>query len=537
MLKYIKIVDKEQKMISIDLKAESSTSSSSKTSKADAKAPLLSFSELLKGISTKPETKVIQNGSLILALDAKQAKENSTLPLNVKVASSQKATSKEPLLALKEDSSGSVKTQVTKQESLASLLKSSDQLEINPVVTNSLSITELKQLIAEAKQYLKSKISELQEYKDLKTKELPKTLKGLATLAKKLNIDISKITIEDVHVVKKEAPKLVLASNEEKKVQEEKTPKEVKSVKQSEKQTQVEDTPHVKTTKSKNVKEAKNELVQEQIEEVKTQVDRKEVKELKESKIASIKTSPLFKAQNTQELSTEQIVQAKQIKVEQKTPKEKADETLKLLLSGDKAAKSDTKLTADFSVATARVIAPSATKESTKTLESLLRGEQPQGEEITKLESSSTHKAESFEVKIKEAKQMINYLSKDVKTAIEEYKAPFTRVKVQLNPQKLGSVELTVVQRGKNLHVNLSSNNAAINTLAMNANDLKTQLNNNGINNATLNFSNSSGDGSASGQQNRQQSQNAHQEYKHFQNEEQNEEILSSLEIVVPHYA
>jgi len=475
MLKYIKIVDKEQKMISIDVKAETSTSSSSKTSKADEKAPLLSFSELLKGVSSKTDTpKVVQNGSLILALDTKQSKQSGSAIPNMTVIKNAKGALKESLLSSKESKIDiAVATvKVKKQDSLLSLLQPEAKVEINPKITNILSITEVKQLISDAKQYLKSKISKLQEYNNFTNKEFPKTLKGLATLAKKLHIDVSKITIEDVQIVK--------------------------------------------TTEDK--------------------------KQIKESKIASIKTAPLFKAQNTKELSTEQIAQVKQIKVEHKTPKQKADETLKLLLSGEKAITSDTKLTTDFSVATARVIAPVVTKESTKSLEALLKGEsstskQQNGEEITKLEATSLHKADNFEVKIKEAKQMIHYLSKDVKTAIEDYKAPFTRIKVQLNPQNLGNVELTVVQRGKNLHVQLSSNNAAINTLSMNANDLKTQLNNSGINNATLNFSNSSQDGSAMQQQNRQQSEQAHKEYNHFKKEEQNEEIISSLEIVVPHYA
>jgi len=97
------------------------------------------------------------------------------------------------------------------------------------------------------------------------------------------------------------------------------------------------------------------------------------------------------------------------------------------------------------------------------------------------------------------------------------------------------------VQRGKNLHVNLSSNNTAINTLALNANDLKVQLHNNGIQNASLNFNNNSqGSEFTNGgqaQQQQQQRQNARDEYNYFENEETNEEILSSLEIVVPNYA
>ncbi|RLA80485.1 MAG: flagellar hook-length control protein FliK, partial [Epsilonproteobacteria bacterium] len=253
------------------------------------------------------------------------------------------------------------------------------------------------------------------------------------------------------------------------------------------------------------------------------------------------KSTLLFKAQSSLEHTTEQIVSTKQFKVEVKTPKEKADETLKLLLRGEKPSSAKSPLTADFSVVTPRVIAPSPTSDVNKSLETLLHGEQSDSTTLSKTDGLITaHKADSFEVKLNEAKQMIKYLSQDVKSAIEDYKSPFTRVKVQLNPQKLGEVDLTIVQRGKNLHVNISSNSAAINTLSMNANELRVQLSSSGINNATLNFNSGSENGSSTNehQQNRQNEQNrASEEYRYFNNEEQNEEILSSLEIVVPNYA
>ena len=208
-------------------------------------------------------------------------------------------------------------------------------------------------------------------------------------------------------------------------------------------------------------------------------------------------------------------------------------------MQGEKA-KSSTSFTADFSVATAKVIAPTATTDVTKNLEKLLHGESSNsdGQTNSKLDGLSL-KSDSLEVKLNEAKQMIKYLSQDIKNAIEDYKSPFTRVKLQLNPQKLGEVDLTIVQRGKNLHVNISSNNVAINTLSMNANELRAQLNNSGINNASLNFNNSSGgeQQAANQQQNRQNERRANEEYSYFENEDKNEEILSSLEIVVPHYA
>ena len=207
-------------------------------------------------------------------------------------------------------------------------------------------------------------------------------------------------------------------------------------------------------------------------------------------------------------------------------------------MRGEKVSQNNSALTADFSVATAKVIAPTASS-ITGTLEQLLRAENNDTKDSTtssKTDGLTVHKADSFEVKLNEAKQMIRYLSADVKTAIEDYKSPFTRVKIQLNPQKLGEVDLTIVQRGKNLHINVSSNNVAINTLAMNANELKSQLANSGINNATLNFNNDSQSNNSQQQQNRQNERQAEQEYTYFDNEEASEEVLSSLEIVVPQY-
>ncbi len=217
-----------------------------------------------------------------------------------------------------------------------------------------------------------------------------------------------------------------------------------------------------------------------------------------EQVLKEIKDTRLFKAQSIKEITTEQLVNTK--------------------------------------IGTLR-----ATRDVSKSLETLLRGETKESTQNQKLDGLNIAKADSFEIKLNEAKQMTKYLSADVKTAIEDYKSPFTRIKVALNPQRLGSVELTVVQRGKNLHINISSNNAAINALALNANDLKVQLNNSGINNASLNFNNNSpsSEQGSFGQQQRnfQNEKEAKDEYNYFGNEEKNEEILNSLEIVVPHYA
>lgn len=515
--------------------------------------PILSFSDLLRGVSDKKDAKVIQNGSLILSLASEEK--------SVKTA---KSTS-------------------SKTDSLLSLLKNEEnltphkmieQLELNPKLTAALTKTEIRALVSDAKNYLKSKIQESDGYKRAEIKELPNTLKGLVEVAKKFGIDINKISFEEVKAhAEVKVQTLKVEKQEDIKAT---TPKETVQDKKAslEKDVQIEVPKEGLQDKKMNLeKDVRTEVPKEIVEDKKSKnpnleekqknttinnvlISKTEQNEIK-SEIKNdekftelqkeIKSTPLFKAQVAVEhTTTEQIVQAKanssSFKVDQKTSKERADETLKLLLRGEKPSLKDSVLTADFSVATAKVIAPTATTESAKTLEHLLHGDSSSAEQSSssaKMELLTTHKSDSFELKLNEAKQMIKYLSDDVKNAIEDYRSPFTRVKVQLNPQNLGEVDLTIVQRGKNLHVNISSNNTAINTLSMNANELRVQLSNSGINNATLNFSNGSpsSDTNAGGQhQQRQNEQRAHEEYNYFEKEETGEEILSSLEIIVPRY-
>ena len=577
-------------MILVPTKAESVASSPLSLRSLKDEKPTLSFSELLHGVRDFKDEKTPQNGSFVLSLgaDTKELKppvekaiQDLKLPLKLgskEPVLTKEQTPKDEKLSIQLQSKGikpSLEENVKKspqKESLSSLLKNEDKvleqdiksLELNPKITQNISTAELKVLIFDAKKFLKDQILDSVAYKKAEVKDLPKTLKGLAQMAKTFGVDISKITLEEVKSTVKPAgidlknleqvkPREILRSDskeiklEIKLVPTEKLGK-VEELKQVASTNEVsknedEDIPEIKV-KTTKIKSAIPQDDSDAIRELKVKEDTKDTKESikiddrKLEVVKEVKATPLFKAQEKFEHTTEQLVQTKQFKVEQKIPTSRADETLKLLLRGEKPTSIDTSLglTKDFSVATARVVAPSATTEATKSIEKLLRGDL--GEDVSKLDVLTTNKADSFEVKINEAKQMMKYLSQDVKTAIEDYKSPFTRVKVQLNPAKMGEVDLTVVQRGNNLHVSLSANNTAINTLSMNVNELKVQLVNNGIQNATLNFSNTSqGNEQNAQQQHRQNERQAREEYNYFENEEQNEEILSSLEIVVPNYA
>lgn len=179
---------------------------------------------------------------------------------------------------------------------------------------------------------------------------------------------------------------------------------------------------------------------------------------------------------------------------------------------------------------------------------SLLQGETKK-EEIVQSTSSTKQevdtpkihqspKADALEVKTKEAAQSMRYFASDLKEAVDSYKPPFTRLSMTLNPEKLGEVEVTLVQRGNNVHVNIqSANSNSVAFLAHNAMELKTQLANQGIANATMNFM-SGGDGQTQNQgQQQQQQQNRFRAYESLKEIEMNGEQLSALEIIIPHYA
>lgn len=604
-------------MISLDIPIKPSSTIDSiavapadKNSKSDSNT--LSFSELLKGVTVKKDgNKIVQNGLLVLSL----VEKSTELTTNISTKSSNTSLEISDLI-----------------NNIDKVTQELAPLSLNNKITQAMSIDELKGLIKDAKNYLKKQILQNSDFKKSELVALPKTLKGLMQVAKKFDINLSKITIEEIEA-SKVLPKTFLKQTKEVietkidktqntnslQKQQDTTPidenivldtkKEIKSTSSTVK-VKVEDvakeikntpvaqekknTPEIvvlerekisdtsetvditKETKNrfgldKNIKVQNSELNQDiaskEIISVKKPTSQENVQSVKNASVqetpevvqknepvtvkqnnnqlsTDIKKIPLFGVQTlTPEITTQQIVNTKMNITNRVTSsKEKLDTTLKILLQGNRAAKKDNNtLSVDFSVATARVIAPSTLKESDKSLESLLGTKAKEEVSIaTKTDVTVVNKADSFEVKLNEAKQMIKYISQDVKTAIEDYKSPFTRVKLQLNPQRLGEVDLTIVQRGKNLHINLSSNNVAINTLAANVNDLKVQLNNSGINNATLNFNNNSQGSDSSAQQQQQNHQNqreAQKEYNYFDNQEKNEEVISSLEIVVPNYA
>lgn len=86
-------------------------------------------------------------------------------------------------------------------------------------------------------------------------------------------------------------------------------------------------------------------------------------------------------------------------------------------------------------------------------------------------------------------KETLQYFSQDLKEAVDQYKAPITKLSITLNPNNLGEVEVILIQRGNNLHINFNSNANAMNLFIQNQAEFKNSLVNMGFTGLEMNFS------------------------------------------------
>ncbi len=125
------------------------------------------------------------------------------------------------------------------------------------------------------------------------------------------------------------------------------------------------------------------------------------------------------------------------------------------------------------------------------------------------------------------AKETLQYFSQDLKEALEQYKPPITRLNITLNPSNLGEVEVTLIQRGNNLHINFNSNTNAMNLFIQNQAEFKNSLVNMGFTGLEMNFNDQS-----------KKEQNQHNKNKSSlkENLDEQEALKPNLELVLAKY-
>jgi len=85
-------------------------------------------------------------------------------------------------------------------------------------------------------------------------------------------------------------------------------------------------------------------------------------------------------------------------------------------------------------------------------------------------------------------KKTFNTFAQDFREKVENYKPPLMKIKMQLNPGNLGEVDVTLINRGNNLQVNINSNPNTIAIFAQNQTEFKNSLINMGFTSLQMNF-------------------------------------------------
>ncbi len=128
----------------------------------------------------------------------------------------------------------------------------------------------------------------------------------------------------------------------------------------------------------------------------------------------------------------------------------------------------------------------------------------------------------------KELKKTFHNFAQDFKEKVESYKAPLMKIKMQLTPGNLGDVDVTLINRGNNLHVSINSNPNTIALFVQNQAEFKNSLVNMGFSGLQMNFGENKDGG--------QKGHNHKNSNKNNQIVEEDNHEIDNFEMIVPRY-
>jgi len=94
------------------------------------------------------------------------------------------------------------------------------------------------------------------------------------------------------------------------------------------------------------------------------------------------------------------------------------------------------------------------------------------------------------ELKLKtiQAKETIKHFNQNLDEAIKNYKPPVSKVNIELNPKNLGKVEVSIIQRGNNIQINMNTDQNNVALFQQHQAEFRQALSNIGFSNIDMNF-------------------------------------------------
>ena len=117
------------------------------------------------------------------------------------------------------------------------------------------------------------------------------------------------------------------------------------------------------------------------------------------------------------------------------------------------------------------------------------------------------------------------------------YKPPITKLSLELNPQNLGTLELTITKKGKDLHIQVVSNATAVGLFLQNQVDFRNNLAQVGFENVDLSFSSNENGGGNKGQNGGNSTPQEQQQEGNKNSLEDSQNEINVMHITLPKYA
>ena len=130
-----------------------------------------------------------------------------------------------------------------------------------------------------------------------------------------------------------------------------------------------------------------------------------------------------------------------------------------------------------------------AMPQSNKPKEAESKTEAKQETKLTSASSLGVNALKSESKATSNAKETISSFVSQFDQEVKKFKPPMNKISMELSPKELGNIELTITQRGKNLHVSVVSNPQALNLFAQNQVELRQNLIASGFEGVDLSFS------------------------------------------------
>ena len=133
---------------------------------------------------------------------------------------------------------------------------------------------------------------------------------------------------------------------------------------------------------------------------------------------------------------------------------------------------------------------------------------------------------------LKNISQTSQSFANDLIEKVKEYKPPISRFSMTLNPSELGEINVTMIHRANNLHININSSNQTMQVLFAAQNEVKANLINMGFSGVEMNF-NSNGQNQNQNSKNQQKNKNS---YEIFDEDSLSQNPEINMEIILPRY-